>query len=112
MNYIKTKDKIIKAKTNKWHELVDKNGKYIAEFEIIAQADIIEELCDEFVIEKKGYTPFVSQTLFYNGKEHKEDLKALAEYYSGYDNIYGAIWTPKDLIYVAKMNEKGELELI
>ena len=26
--------------------------------------------------------------------------------------IYGAIWTDKGLIYVAKMNEKGELELL
>lgn len=30
---------------------------------------------------------------------------------SGFE-IYGAIWTDKGLIYVAKMNEKGELELI
>ena len=27
-------------------------------------------------------------------------------------NIYGAIWTDKGLIYVAKMNDKGDLELI
>lgn len=27
------------------------------------------------------------------------------------NTIYGAIWTDKGLIYVAKMNEKGELEL-
>jgi hypothetical protein len=26
--------------------------------------------------------------------------------------LYGAIWTDKGLIYVAKMNEKGELELL
>jgi len=26
--------------------------------------------------------------------------------------IYGAIWTDKGLIYVAKMNDKGEFELI
>ena len=26
--------------------------------------------------------------------------------------IYGAIWTSKGLIYVAKMNDKGELELL
>ena len=26
--------------------------------------------------------------------------------------IYGAIWTDKGLIYVAKMNKKGELELL
>ncbi len=27
-------------------------------------------------------------------------------------SIYGCIWTSKGLIYVAKMNDKGELELI
>ena len=26
--------------------------------------------------------------------------------------IYGAIWTDKGLIYAAKMNDKGELELL
>ena len=26
--------------------------------------------------------------------------------------VYGSIWTDKGLIYVAKMNDKGELELI
>ena len=103
MNYIRTKDGIYVLSEAYWAGNKD---------EIINQADTIEELCDEFVIEKKGYAPFVSQTIFYNGKEHKEDLKALAEYYSGYDNIYGAIWAKKGLIYVAKMNDKGELELI
>ena len=28
------------------------------------------------------------------------------------DIFYGAIWTSKGLIYVAKMNEKGDLELL
>lgn len=27
-------------------------------------------------------------------------------------DIYGAIWTPKGLIYVAQLNERGELELL
>jgi hypothetical protein len=27
-------------------------------------------------------------------------------------NLYGAIWTSKGLIYVAKMNKEGELELL
>lgn len=30
----------------------------------------------------------------------------------GGDELYGAIWTNKGLIYVAKMNDKGELELL
>ena len=27
-------------------------------------------------------------------------------------NVYGAIWTDKGLVYVIKMNEKGEFELL
>jgi hypothetical protein len=74
------------------------------------QADTIEELCDEFVIvfdkseqydnelfNAKTYTPVEVNTFYKNVKIEK---------------IYGAIWTDKGLIYVAKMNEKGELELI
>jgi hypothetical protein len=40
-----------------------------------------------------------------------ENMKATMELFSG-ATFYGAIWTPKGLIYVAKMNENGELELI
>ena len=69
--------------------------------------DTIEELCDEFVIEVNGKMPFVSEIFFL-----KEDIKEMIEYYKGSDNIYGAIWTNKGLIYVAKMNNDGELELI
>ena len=34
------------------------------------------------------------------------------EYIKNGGTIKGAIWTDKGLIYVAKMNDKGELELI
>ena len=41
------------------------------------------------------------------------DLKNLTNYWAkGWTEIYGAIWTDKGLIYVAKMNDKGELELL
>lgn len=74
-------------------------------------ADTIEELCDSFVI-------------FYNKSHHKVSiLKSMAtarlyykrdKQYSGnyVDKVYGAIWTDKGLIYVAKMNDRGELELL
>ena len=69
---------------------------------VIAQADTPEELCDEFV--------GVDNTCE-NGHQL---LRAIpykcANYWNG--GVYGAIWTSKGLIYVAKMNEKGELELI
>ena len=67
----------------------------------LEQADTIEELCDEFVV--------------WVGKECKAILpnyeNAKMSYYN-LTEIYGAIWTDKGLIYVAKMNEKGELELL
>ena len=65
-------------------------------FDNLSQADTIEELCDEFVY---------GETLIYD----KEEMKFLT---SRGEIVYGAIWTSKGLIYVAKMNEKGELELL
>ena len=68
---------------------------------IVKQADTIEELCDEFVFTKGNI-----KNVFLPMTFHKEkDL-------TFYDEIYGAIWTDKGLIYVAKMNDKGELELL
>ncbi len=68
---------------------------------IIAQADTIEELCDEFVIviDGKHYitNEFEANCIIWGSKTQ---------------NLYGAIWTDKGLIYVAKLNENGKLELI
>ena len=70
------------------------------------QADAIEELCDEFVI----YDIHKKKWLHFTG------LKSLVAYcdMNGLDKtmIKGAIWTDKGLIYVAKMNDEGNLELI
>lgn len=68
------------------------------------QADTIEELCDEFVyIRPNGIYEWHNDFV---GNEYEINLIK-----DGYQ-IYGAIWTDKGLIYVAKMNEKGELELL
>lgn len=84
----------------------------IFEEEILNQADTIEELCDECisVLENgKGShiwheSEFEEKTpyLFHNARMFKEDDEI----------IYGAIWTDRGLIYVAKMNDRGELELL
>ena len=74
---------------------------------IVKQAETIEELCDEFVEES---TPLMKPSIRkYNKKLFINNIKDLSKY--AY-KIYGAIWTPKGLIFVAKMNEKGEFELI
>ena len=76
-------------------------------------ADTIEELCDEFVLEHPLFAPNC-KTLYHslekakNGiKKHNDDAHKLYPF-----TIYGAIWTSKGLIYIAKMNDKGELELL
>jgi len=117
MKYIRTKDgRIAEIKDNmivkettieiinqKGLRLVYKDRPYVcvlngSEDYIVKQVDTIEELCDEFVVED-------TQGLHYR----TDDFKGLEN--TG-NKIYGAIWTDKGLIYVAKMNDKGELELV
>lgn len=78
--------------------------------DIIAKADTIEELCDCFIaVDKNGNlcgNPMIA-------KGHC--FKSFCNYYkaNGIDvDCYLAILTDKGLIFVAKMNEKGELELL
>ena len=72
---------------------------------IIKQSDNPEEICDEFI----WVTP--------EGRHHIKPKEGdglwclCCNYKEGYQ-VYGAIWTDKGLIYVAKMNDKGELELL
>lgn len=82
--------------------------------------DTIEELCDEFVFVNKIGKFDKTYVISYNMSNHifteptiEEKIAYIKKYY--YDElslIKGAIYTDKGLIYVAKMNEKGELELI
>ena len=101
--YIRTKDGVYEVKVNKYHELVYcKNNQIVLSCNIIKQADTKEELCDEFVVVGKEH--LIWHTLTF-------DQIKLAFANENYE-IYGAIWTSKGLIYVAKMNENGELELV
>lgn len=78
-------------------------GRYNYET-IIAQADTVDELCDEFVVHT-----------WEDGKKVCNSLDFVEIIYmnnKNYDEIYGAIWTDKGLIYVAKMNDEGVLKLI
>lgn len=128
MKYIITKDNIIlkvissakedfaeKYNISMFVEDNDGNKFYLSKEDLKGskQADTIEELCDVFVvvsatdnhIEREIYNNFDNE-LFTN-------LKCKA---SGFEN-YGAIWTTGEhdepiLKSVAKMNEKGKLELL
>ena len=84
---------------------------YNHDFSIIGNdfkvADTIEELCDEFVgvdnSDNKPYRPFII---------YGRSLEELNERQSCNESVFGAVWTSKGLIYVAKMDESGDLELI
>lgn len=92
----------------------------------IKEADTIEELCDEFVYIKDG---IASQYLTIDFKFKRDDefcalrnkltangiaeiSKGISKYELENGELKFAIWTDKGLIYVAKMNENGKLELI
>lgn len=97
MKYIRTKDGVYDGeKYNADYELDKALGK------IIKQADTIDELCDEFVYCYKNDMPILV---------NEEQIKQLI-LLGRIQDVRGAIWTNNGLIYVAKMNEKGELELI
>ncbi len=114
MKYIRTKDTIYETKNVilissvndriVWSQKINNPWFYI---ESVKQADTIEELCDEFVIvNRNSKTPYLLedwQTQSLLKQRAKPDYII---------EIYGAIWTDKGLIYVAKMNRKGDLELI
>ena len=94
MKYIRTKDGYI-------FDQKDTDFSFIKPEFIIKQADTIEELCDEFVYVDEEIKQFLVS----------DDIdKAKAKFYN--NNVYGAIWTDKGLVYVARMNEKGELKLL
>ena len=109
--YIRTKDGVYEVEGRKFYDALKRKhyittkGLAIKEDDIINQSENLEELCDCFVIDDKrnnerylmDYDDVIK--VIYCGGIYEEDV------------VYGAIWTDKGLIYVAKMNEKGELEL-
>lgn len=122
MKYIRTKDgHVFEAEKDLWlygrsrvEAVIDMQGNVIdvtSQDNILKEADTIEELCDEVVIVKAGEKPHILYPM--------ETMTALFGYvrrmrkkcYEGYE-IYGSIWVGSDLKAVAKMNEKGEFELL
>ena len=107
MKYIRTKNRIYKVESETCH----KQGYYIDRYEedvilkkqVIKRSENLEELCDRFVVIDKETKEVVNIVSFLEYAK----LWSSCKY-----NIYGAIWTDKGLIFVAKMNDKGELELI
>lgn len=103
--YIRTKNGIYRTTKNfvvgkehyvAWHDFYE---------EIIKQAETIEELCDMFVVwEGSGLLTIIDYE-----NAHMRHIKEMANRLT----IYGAIWTDKGLIYVAKMKgilPNGEID--
>ena len=110
MKYIRTKDGIYEVVIED-DEIqlyqVKRHKDSIDYKEVIKQADTIEELCDYYIVFDneehcsiaRDYGDFLE--IFYECQRHCWLGKA-----------YGAIKTSRGLIYIAKMNEKGEWELL
>ena len=123
MRYILTEDRIIdlteiagycqivdgyNEKGEKAFEYLDLNSKGM--FKIIKDADTIEELCDELLLFANKKT----RAIVFANPQNENDVDYLEEMAIKYADsvIFGAIYTEKGLIFVAKMNEKGDLELL
>lgn len=120
MKYIRTSEKIfeivnetkiVNKKGTKFYYLVsikgfDNIGQFPAkEWENTPRADTIEELCDFKKVEIISDEESIAIRILGMYKElpPNKNIKS---------GTYGAILTDKGLIYVAKMNEEGELELL
>ena len=117
MRYVRTKNSIREIINDYGNccSVKSNHRKTIGGFTIIyglsfaPRADTIEELCDEFVVfEEYSKKPFTLKQVysFQDVKDYVDKMAGLVKH------ILGAIWTDKGLIYVAKMNDKGELELL
>lgn len=107
--YIRTKNHIYKVES----ETYDKQGYYIGDYDVILKEQVVNqsenllELIDEFVVIRDSTK--INQLVRTDNIEYlkemiKEDKRIIA--------VKGAIWTDKGLIFVAKLSDKGELELI
>ena len=115
--YIRTKDTIfevvgqnalvykVKAKGNP-NNLYSKSKN---QTNVIKSSSHLEDLCDEFICKTKGDGYLIIDKY---GWEQVKHHKEMANQTNNELTIYGAIWTSKGLIYVSKMNDKGELELL
>ena len=111
--YIRTKNRIYKVES----ETYDKQGYYIGDYDVtsnvilkeqvVDQSENLFELIDEFVVIRdstKTNQLVRTDSIGYLNEMIKEDKRIV--------EVKGAVWTDKGLIFVAKMNDKGVLELI
>ena len=74
-------------------------------------SDSLEDLCDRCVVKLKyEKQPFIGS--FYEFEHFINQYVKKIPSNNPVTDIFGAIWTDEGLIYKAKMNEEGKLELI
>ena len=120
MKYIRTKDGVYESDEIRGAIFIRiwLGQKAISRDEIINQSENIEELCDEFVWVDGDTNSHdlirisCDRTACHLKEEPDYDYDFKYVLKQKFNTIYGAIWTDKGLIYVAKMNEEGELELL
>lgn len=111
MKYIRTKEgRIIdlRSATKRQYEA------FLHAYEVIKKSYTLEELCDEFVTYQEAYRKPVS---FPIDSKMFGLMKSMVVSAINSDTVMDcwmklAIWTDKGLIYVAKLNKKGEWELL
>ncbi len=83
----------------------DRDGTYYPVENIIKQADTIKKLCDAYVIvpKDKKFKPYIEATL-----SVFDDLEGVLRC----SDIYLSVWINALLKPVAKLNDKGEPELL
>ncbi len=107
MKYIRTQGGIYEV-IEETFKPMENNMVFIPEeglTKILNQANAIKELCDAYVIKNPE-----NNRHHFARYESLYELQTIAKEHTDLE-IYGAIWTEKGLIYVAKMNKEGKLWL-
>lgn len=100
MKYIKTKDGNV-------YEYANVTASQLVGTTIIKTADNVDELCDRIIIKPRrrgGRYKIITKRKF--GNYSMSFVKCY------WNCTYGATWTDQGLVYVAKMNEEGDFELL
>ncbi len=115
MKYVRTKDRVceFEMELSTMPNLIAVKGEGINGFvrreDIVKQADTFEELCDGLIVEQKDNEDkwFTMSVNEFKNMDLEEKQYMVKDW-----NYYGFIKNDKGLIYVAKMNEEGKLELL
>lgn len=113
MKYIRTKDGVylVDEERETYFIKLSKNGfgNYVPREKVIKQSENLEELCDLVRFKTKD-------SVIHYIDLHKNTIEDIVVHFGGeniiIDSFRYCIETDKGLIYVAKMNDKWELELI